>query len=183
MDEYRFSPVTYNVKTHNCNHFTNECANFLVGTDIPHDILNQATELFNTSLGKMIEPMVMQQQDALKQGSNNMFGPSASSVGQKMGGMSLGGSGASKSDKKLFEVKSLAEIQDLIQIYPGLVIDCWSPTCPPCMKFKPIFHEMAEQYGSDKVKFVTVNTKEAPEVAMNFMVTSIPAFFVYQNGE
>lgn len=112
-----------------------------------------------------------------------MFGPSASSVGQSMGGLSLGGSGGSKTDKKLIEAKSLTEIQDLLQTYPGLVIDCWSPTCPPWMKFKPIFHEMAEQYGSDKVKFVTVNTKEAPEIAMNFMVTSIPAFFIYQNGE
>ena len=111
-----------------------------------------------------------------------MFGSSADSVASGMGGLSLG-SGASKTDKKLFEVKSLTEIQDLIQAYPGLVIDCWSPTCPPWMKFKPIFHDMSEQYGSSKVKFVTVNTKEAPEVAMNFMVTSIPAFFIYQNGE
>ena len=79
----------------------------------------------------MIEPMVMQQQDALKKGSNNMFGPSASSVGQSMGGLSLGGSGGSKTDKKLIEAKSLTEIQDLLQTYPGLVIDCWSPTCPP----------------------------------------------------
>ena len=51
------------------------------------------------------------------------------------------------------------------------------------MKFKPIFEQMAQSYGSDKVKFVTVNTKEAQEVAMNFMVTSVPAFFIYQNGQ
>lgn len=174
----RYSQTTYNVKSHNCNHFTNECSNFLVGKDIPHDILNQANDLFNTKLGKMVEPMMMQQQDALKKGSNNMFGDSGVSSG--MAGMSLG---TSLAGKKLIEAKSMTEVQDILQQFPGVVVDCWSPTCPPCMKFKPIFAQMAEQYGSDKIKFVTVNTKEAPEVAMNFMVTSIPAFFIYKNGQ
>lgn len=178
----RFSPLTYNVKSHNCNHFTNEAANFLVGTDIPHDILHQADELFKTKLGQMVEPMVMQQQNALKQGSNNMFGSDASSATAGMGNMSLNNQ-APHSDKKLIECKTLSEVQDLIKAYPGIVVDCWSPTCPPCMKFKPIYSQMADYYGSDKIKFITVNTKEAPEVAMNFMVTSIPAFFIYKNGE
>mmetsp|Transcript_2205 Transcript_2205/g.2847 ORF Transcript_2205/g.2847 Transcript_2205/m.2847 type:complete len:328 (+) Transcript_2205:672-1655(+) len=51
------------------------------------------------------------------------------------------------------------------------------------MQFKPIFHDMSEKYGSDKVKFVTVSTKVAPEVANNLMVASVPAFFFYRNNE
>jgi len=179
-----FSPTTYNVKKNNCNHFTNECCNFLVGSDIPHDILKQAEDLFNTPLGKMVEPMMMQQQDALKQGSNNMFGgQQTESLGGSMNSMSLAANKGPADGKKLVEVKSLAELQDLIHAYPGVIIDCWRPTCPPCMKFKPIYAQMAELYGSDKVKFVTANTQEAPEVGMNLMVTSIPAFFIYKNGE
>ena len=42
---------------------------------------------------------------------------------------------------------------------------------------------MADFYGSTKLKFVTVNTAEAREVAMNFMVTSIPAFFIFKDGK
>lgn len=179
-----FSPMTYNVKKNNCNHFTNECCNFLIGSDIPHDIKNQAEDLFNTPLGKMVEPMMMQQQDTLKQGSNNMFGgQQEESLGGSMGGMSLSSNKGPADGKKLVEVNSLAELKDLIQAYPGVIIDCWRPTCPPCMKFKPIYAQMAETYGSDKVKFVTANTQEAMEVGMNLMVTSIPAFFIYKNGE
>jgi hypothetical protein len=35
----RFTQMTYNVFKHNCNHFTDECANFLMGSGIPKDIL------------------------------------------------------------------------------------------------------------------------------------------------
>lgn len=77
----------------------------------------------------MVEPLVIQQQDALKQGSNNMFGSSGGSLAGSMGGMSLGT--AATTSKKLIEVKDMDEIQNLILTCPGLVIDCWSPTCPP----------------------------------------------------
>lgn len=36
----RFTEQTYNVFKHNCNHFTNEAANFLLGQDIPKDIVD-----------------------------------------------------------------------------------------------------------------------------------------------
>ena len=182
----RFTPMTYNIKTHNCNHFTNECSNFLIGSDIPHDILKQAEELFNTAIGKMVEPMMIQQQDALKQGSNNMFGSgSQPDLTSAMGGMNLGGTStsASDSDPKLISVTSITQLQDLISKYPGIVIDCWSPTCPPWRKFKPEFEKMSNIYGSDKVKFLTVNTQENPDIAMNFNIQSIPAFFIMKNGE
>ena len=56
----QFSEATYNVITHNCNHFTNKCSDFLLGSDIPHSILNQGRELIATPVGKMIEPMLHQ---------------------------------------------------------------------------------------------------------------------------
>jgi len=42
----------------NCNHFTNEILNFLTGTNLPENILNQHSEISNTTLGKMILPML-----------------------------------------------------------------------------------------------------------------------------
>ena len=63
-----------------------------------------------------------------------------------------------------------------------MVIDFWSPGCPPCVRFKPEFEKMAQFYGSDKVKFFAVNTQESRDIAANFNISSIPAFFVYKNG-
>mmetsp|Transcript_16328 Transcript_16328/g.16050 ORF Transcript_16328/g.16050 Transcript_16328/m.16050 type:complete len:347 (+) Transcript_16328:191-1231(+) len=179
----RFSSLTYNVKTNNCNHFTNECSNFLVGNGIPKDISGQAEDLFNTPLGKMVEPMVMQQQDALKQGSSNMFGNESGDIASALGAMNIESTPTLGVGQKLIEVTTMVDMQSILNQYPGVIVDCWSPRCPPCIKFKPIFKSMAEFYGSDKIKFVMVDTTIAREVAMNFMVTSVPSFFIYKNAQ
>jgi ankyrin repeat protein len=54
----RFTQDTYNVFKHNCNNFTNECANFLLGNGIPDDIINLPNEFLNTPIGKMMGPMI-----------------------------------------------------------------------------------------------------------------------------
>lgn len=54
----RFTQETYNVFKHNCNNFTNECSQFLLGEGIPHDIVNLPNEFLNTPIGKMIAPML-----------------------------------------------------------------------------------------------------------------------------
>lgn len=42
---------TYDIFRHNCNHFTNECCQFLLGKGIPEDILNLSEDVLNTPLG------------------------------------------------------------------------------------------------------------------------------------
>ena len=54
----RFTQETYHVFKHNCNNFTNEAANFLLGKNIPEDILNLPDLFLNTPLGKMLGPML-----------------------------------------------------------------------------------------------------------------------------
>lgn len=44
-----FAPGTYNLFKHNCNSFTNEVSNFLVGQDIPKYILDLPEEILNTT--------------------------------------------------------------------------------------------------------------------------------------
>lgn len=54
----RFTERTYDVFKHNCNNFSNECANFLMGADIPRDILDLPSMFLSTPLGRMIAPML-----------------------------------------------------------------------------------------------------------------------------
>lgn len=69
----RFTEQTYNVFKHNCNNFTNEAANFLLGKNIPSDILDLPEMFLNTPLGKMLGPMMQQAQDSLKVRSHPLF--------------------------------------------------------------------------------------------------------------
>lgn len=54
----RFTPSTYSLLTHNCNHFTSACSQFLLNTDIPSFIIGQPTEIMSSPGGAMWRPMI-----------------------------------------------------------------------------------------------------------------------------
>jgi thioredoxin 2 len=60
------------------------------------------------------------------------------------------------------------------------ILDLWSPNCPACVSFKPIFEEVASQ--SD-IPMYTVNLEEAKGVAAQFAVEGIPTVVYLQNGK
>ena len=211
--EPRYTEETYHVFKHNCNNFTNECANFLLGKNIPEEIINLPNEFLATPLGKMIEPFMTQMQDSLKQKSNPIFpasttpsatppaaaappppapAPAASAAPPAMpsmpgmpgmppmpsgaGGMpdmgslmnnlppgwqnmaqqflSGGGFGGGAPpapaappqplvQKKVIDISTLTELEEYKRSYKAVAVDCWSPTCPPCMRIKPEFEKLA----------------------------------------
>lgn len=65
--------ATYNVMENNCNNFTNECNNFLLGHNIPSEIIDLPKIFMSTPLGQMMAPMLSQFQDGLKVNSNPLF--------------------------------------------------------------------------------------------------------------
>jgi len=50
---------TYNVLTNNCNNFTDECANLLLGEGIPKDIVDLPKMFLSTPMGQSMMPMLM----------------------------------------------------------------------------------------------------------------------------
>ena len=58
----RFSMETYDLLKHNCNHFSNELSNLLVGEDIPQHITSLPEDIMGTPLGQMLWPMIEQMQ-------------------------------------------------------------------------------------------------------------------------
>jgi hypothetical protein len=54
----RFSMQTYNLLRHNCNNFSNEVANFLVGSGIPQHILDLPNDVLSTPFGQQMMPML-----------------------------------------------------------------------------------------------------------------------------
>ena len=73
-------------------------------------------------------------------------------------------------------VSSLMQLQNIIKKYPGVIIDFWSPSCPPCMRFKPIYEAAARANTNEDIVFCTVQTNENREAAMAFQVQAIPQF-------
>ena len=68
----RFTMQTYNLLRHNCNNFSNEVANFLVGASIPQHILDLPDDVLSIPFGQQMMPMLnmmdAQMRNATEQG-------------------------------------------------------------------------------------------------------------------
>ncbi|XP_050365101.1 uncharacterized protein LOC126783639 [Argentina anserina] len=65
----RYTAETYSLLTHNCNNFSNEVAQFLVGATIPDYILQLPTEVMSSPMGALILPMIQNLEVTLKSGA------------------------------------------------------------------------------------------------------------------
>ncbi|XP_011016282.1 PREDICTED: desumoylating isopeptidase 1 [Populus euphratica] len=65
----RYSAETYSLLTHNCNNFSNEVAQFLVGVTIPEYILLLPNEVMNSPMGALIMPMIQNLESTLRAGA------------------------------------------------------------------------------------------------------------------
>lgn len=65
----RYTAETYSLLTHNCNNFSNEVAQFLVGSTIPDYILQLPNEVMSSPMGALILPMIQNLETTLKAGA------------------------------------------------------------------------------------------------------------------
>jgi len=65
----------------------------------------------------------------------------------------------------------------------GLVlVDFWSPTCPPCLMLAPIIEEIAKEFEG-KAKIGKLNVFENQETADKYQIFSIPTIIIFKNGK
>ncbi|KAL4558582.1 hypothetical protein LXL04_036783 [Taraxacum kok-saghyz] len=65
----RYTQETYSLLSHNCNNFSSEVAQFLVGTSIPDYILNLPNEVMSSPMGALIMPMIQNLETTLRSGA------------------------------------------------------------------------------------------------------------------
>ncbi|KMT05606.1 hypothetical protein BVRB_7g167470 [Beta vulgaris subsp. vulgaris] len=65
----RYTAETYSLLNHNCNNFSNEIAQFLVGTSIPDYIIELPNEVISSPMGAMMLPMIQQLEATLRAGA------------------------------------------------------------------------------------------------------------------
>lgn len=65
----RYTAETYSLLSHNCNNFSNEVAQFLVGVSIPDYIIELPNEVMNSPTSGLILPMIQQLESTMRAGA------------------------------------------------------------------------------------------------------------------
>ncbi len=79
-------------------------------------------------------------------------------------------------DKVTFEA-------EVLQAPCTVFVDYYGDGCVPCAALMPHVHEFAEKYGSDKLKFCSLNTTKARRLAIGQGIMGLPVMAIYQNGK
>ena len=63
-----------------------------------------------------------------------------------------------------------------------VIVDFWAEWCGPCRMVGPVIDEIAGEYAG-QVDVVKVDVEASGDTAMKYGITSIPAIYLFKDGE
>ena len=82
---------------------------------------------------------------------------------------------------KVIEINSGTFRAEVLESPVPVLVDAYSPSCPPCRAAVPVLEELAEEVR-DKAKVVKLNAVEEVYLAVALRVNAFPTFLVFKDG-
>lgn len=82
----------------------------------------------------------------------------------------------------MLEITDMDDMVNLIDRNTYVVVDFYTPSCPPCKAIAPYLDELAEMYPV--ISFAKVNCHgDGGEIASKYSVGAVPTFIFFHNGK
>ncbi|KAI1335238.1 DUF862-domain-containing protein [Xylariaceae sp. FL0016] len=173
-----YTPEAYDLFRHNCNNFSNDLSELLLGKSIPDRIKNMPQEVLDSPGGKSLVPLLTRMVDQKKAQQGSLLGI------QQQAQPQINGADPSSGPKStaVTNVFSLSDLNRELDGAKAAIVFFTSATCPPCKMLYPVYDELAAQHG-DKVNLIKVDTSQAFDVAQRYSIRATPTFMTFVNGK
>ena len=81
----------------------------------------------------------------------------------------------------IIEITSKDQFDNEIKSEVLTIVDFWAVWCGPCRVLKPLLHKIADEHK--EIRLLTVDVDANQELAAEYDINSIPAVFMFKNGE
>ena len=176
-----YTAEAYDLFMHNCNNFTHDFSQFLVGQGIPDHITSLPRTVLNTPFGQMLKPQLDQ---AMRGVTQAPVAPRAVPKAPSVATHANSQRPASAISSGVHNVTQLTELESLLSKAKTscAAIFFTSSTCAPCKVCYPAYDSLAEELGQ-KVTLIKVDINFAREISSRYQVRATPTFMTFLHGD